>query len=869
MKHKLMLGMMIVMGVMFKWASFATLLGVSETYPTVNYVSTSEYSLTYTQSNELFSISTTPRALVLSSSSGGAIISGGSLTVNFLVDNNGNLAGSNPGDNGDDLALSGSVTVNGTNYSGVLLEGTIFAFGYLGGSPSEYDFRFSPNGGPLADLFCGDISMILTSEGSTFTGNFTANFNGQTKGEIGAEDIYPPIIVCPSNIVAQCSYTTNGLNGAYVSYPTPTVSDNCDSTPAVVCTPPSGSFFALPPPPANSSNYVVTCVASDTAGNTNVCTFTITVEDTMPPEFSDTNNPIIEFGLNSPIVLTNDPGECYATYTFPIPTVIDCCGGTDYVDVTAVTETGASITLTNLGNGDLQGEFPVDVTGTNIITVTAADQRGNTSEHQVAVVVQDTEPPTLECQDETATFKPMLTNATSCIEASFNSSCIVSNDYIWFVSVIQNPSCFNQAPFTVHFFNQTITLVVDSTNIVLDVPDSYVTFSNGVACASTTFTNGDWITYTRPGLQGNTFLSGLAWKVPFNLNNTINRNVPGYCWGKDNFNPCGSRCQVVSATWCGMFSVNNPGVSIQWQWGAVVENKLSTNYNLCGIKPVDCNRYSCWLNSDPAGSCENYKNCLVQGACGRGSYYCGWSQVSDCTGVLSDCKRANLGMGPVCEGAVDYTPPVAVDNCGGPVTVVCTPPPGSVFGPGQYTITAVATDAAGNTNTCTFTLTVVAPLQVVFDCPMDDNLQDNTAQPDSGFNDMNCPDAPGTTEYVTPFHCGSTVVHCVRLLDCNGNDVTCSEAPYVTVHIDVTERMGCYTNSCLVNIPPLNYQGIGCAGGIMVPNNNGEFEYDLNTSGYQTGTLNTDIFFRSCVWVEYNSSPGCPVGLEDVILQSQ
>jgi hypothetical protein len=851
-------------------SAFATLLNVNPTFPKFSYNNISVFSQTYTASNELFTINSAAQTVFFASGGAPSIIHSGNLQIQVAVDNNGNLVGGAPGDGGNDFILSGTVTQGTNSYSGVLLTGTVFGFGYLnsgGTSVTLYDFRFTPTGGALAGLFCGNIAVQVTSGDSTFNNNFTVNFNGQAKGTIGSEDTTSPTIVCPTNIVAECHFT-NGLAGAYVNYPNPVVADNCDPNPTVVCTPPSGSFFALPPPPANSTNYTVTCVATDASGNTNTCSFTITVQDTMPPEFADPNNPVIQSSLNAPIMLTNSASECSATFTFPVPTAMDCCGNTDTVTVSAIDENGDTITLTNIGSGLLQGVFPVDQTGTNIITIVADDGRGNQTEHQAAVEVVDVQPPTLVCSDQTATFKPILTNALSCISANFQNLCIVSNQYIWFSSVIQNPACYYRGSFTVHVFSQTIQLCIDNTNLTLNVPDAYVTFSNGVATTSTVFTNGDWITITKPGLQGNTFVSGLAWKVPFSLNNTINNRFSGYCWGKDNYNPCNSRCTVESATWCARFAVNTPGVVIQWQWGAVVENNLTTNYNLCGVKPVDDGNSSCFRNCDPAGSCENFKSCLVSGACGRGWYYCGRTLTPDCTGILSACQRANLGMGSICEGAVEFTPPMAVDNCGGAVTVVCTPPPGTVLGPGTYPVTAVATDASGNTNTCTFNLTVVPPLQVVFDCPANDNLDDNSASPDSGYSDMNCPDSPGTTEYVTPFKCGSTVLHCVRLLDCNGNDVTCQEAPYVTVHMDVTERVGCYTNSTVVSIPSMNYNWIGSPGGIMVPCN-GEFEYNLNTSGYQTGTLNTDVFFRSCVWVEYNSSPGVPVGLEDVILQSQ
>jgi hypothetical protein len=48
----------------------------------------------------------------------------------------------------------------------------------------------------------------------------------------------------------------------------------------------------------------------------------------------------------------------------------------------------------------------------------------------------------------------------------------------------------------------------------------------------------------------------------------------------------------------------------------------------------------------------------------------------------------------------------ATDNCSGPVTIVCTPPSGSVFPVGITTVTCVASDACGNSSQCTFTVTV-------------------------------------------------------------------------------------------------------------------------------------------------------------------
>jgi hypothetical protein len=85
-------------------------------------------------------------------------------------------------------------------------------------------------------------------------------------------DTTPPVIVCPADIMAECT----GMGGAIVNYADPTVTDACDPMPMLTCVPPSGSLFPLGP-------TVVTCTATDMAGNAAACMFTVTVVDTTPP----------------------------------------------------------------------------------------------------------------------------------------------------------------------------------------------------------------------------------------------------------------------------------------------------------------------------------------------------------------------------------------------------------------------------------------------------------------------------------------------------------------------------------------------------------------------------------------------------------
>jgi hypothetical protein len=74
---------------------------------------------------------------------------------------------------------------------------------------------------------------------------------------------------------------------------------------------------------------------------------------------------------------------------------------------------------------------------------------------------------------------------------------------------------------------------------------------------------------------------------------------------------------------------------------------------------------------------------------------------------------------PIATTAVGtFPPPVASDNCPG-VTVACVPPSGTPFPVGTTTVTCTATDASGNTATCSFSVTAFNV------CLQDDNNPGN------------------------------------------------------------------------------------------------------------------------------------------------
>ena len=121
---------------------------------------------------------------------------------------------------------------------------------------------------------------------SAFTGAFHPGYGGHRhyaeqiliplRGALDVKyDRVPPTLTPLANIVSPAT----GPGGAVLGYVVPTASDDRDPSPVVVCAPPSGSTVPLGTP-------VVTCTATDAAGNSAVTSFGVTVVDTTPPSVS-------------------------------------------------------------------------------------------------------------------------------------------------------------------------------------------------------------------------------------------------------------------------------------------------------------------------------------------------------------------------------------------------------------------------------------------------------------------------------------------------------------------------------------------------------------------------------------------------------
>jgi hypothetical protein len=147
-----------------------------------------------------------------------------------------------------------------------------------------YRLLFSSPDGASSGVFYDAASDRLYYFNGTATAIEVANLDGSGRsvlvqgiplGQIVRVVHIPiagPTINCPGDLSVS---NDPGLCSAVVSFNVTATGDS----PNVVCSPPSGSSFAV-------GNTLVHCVATDTAGNTASCSFTVTVEDRQAPSIA-------------------------------------------------------------------------------------------------------------------------------------------------------------------------------------------------------------------------------------------------------------------------------------------------------------------------------------------------------------------------------------------------------------------------------------------------------------------------------------------------------------------------------------------------------------------------------------------------------
>ena len=584
-------------------------------------------------------------------------------------------------------------------------------------------------------------TTVVTYTATDAVGNTsTCSFN-----VIVQDNTNPLISGCPSNITV----SANASCQATVNWTAPTVSDNCGGTLTLTTTKNPGTLF-------NLGTTLVTYTATDAAGNTSACSFNVTVQDN--------TNPVIT-GCPSNITVSAN-ASCQATVNWTVPTVTDNCGGT--LTLTATKNPG---TIFNLG--------------TTIVTYTAADAAGNTSTCSFNVIVQDN-------------TNPVIAGCPSNITVSANAACQATVN--WTAPTVSD-NCggtltltSTKNPGTVFNLGTTVVtytasdavgnistcsfnvLVQDNTNPVITGCPSTITVNANGSCqanvnwiapiASDNCTSVTLTTTKNPGTVfnlGTTVVTYTATDAALNTS-TCSFNVVVL----DNTIPvitgCPSNITVSANASC--------NATVNWTAPSASDNcggtpTLTTTKNPGTVFNLGTTVVT-YTATDAAG---NFSTCSFNVI------------VQDNTGPLITGCPSNITVSAngTCQATVSWTAPTISDNCAGGLSLTPTKLPGTVFNLGTTVVTYTATDAAGNTSTCSFNVLVRDDTNpTITGCPSDITVTaDVTCHAVVSWtlpavsDNCNGANISSTVNPGTPFDIGTTVVT-YTATDVSGNISTCS-----------------------------------------------------------------------------------------------
>jgi hypothetical protein len=400
-------------------------------------------------------------------------------------------------------------------------------------------------------------------------------------------DTNAPAINCPAPMVVNADSGQCGKSNVIF---TVTATDDCDATPTVVSTPASGSSFPV-------GTTTVTSVVTDDAGNTNSCSFTVTVIDDQPPLIVCSTN----------IVVTNSLGLCSAVVTF-------------------TTNASDNCTVTNLVSTPPSGSaFPV---GTTTVTNIATDASGNSSACTFTVTVIDNQAPTLTCP----TNITVAANSGLCSATNVNLGTPASSDNCGVTSLTNNgPAIY----------------LAGTTPVVWSASDASGNTTTCTQLVTVIDTQPPIITCSTNRLVEVSSTTG----TPVFFSTTATDN-------------CGTVTKFCSIESGGLF-----GLGITTVHCAAFDPSLNASVCFFNVTVID--------TTPPVIACP--------------------------TNQTVGCNRTNGAVVDFIVGAID----VGDSN----VIVTANPPSGSTFPMGTTTVFCTASDHSGNTNTCSFTITVVeAPI---------------------------------------------------------------------------------------------------------------------------------------------------------------
>ena len=509
------------------------------------------------------------------------------------------------------------------------------------------------------------------------------------------------------------------------------------------------------------------------------------------------------------------------------------CTANQAAAVTPSSASGSDACTAVTISGPAAGSYPL---GTTSVTYTAHDTSGNATSCSSTISVVDTTAPTLACPS------PIVTECTGAKSAGVVPGAALASDACS-SPTITGPAAGSYPLGTtpVSYTARDVSGNATSCSSSISVVD---TTAPSLACPApiTAECTGNEAANVTPGSAlGSDVCSNVTITGPAAGSYPLGTTTVAYTASDESLNAtaCSSSISVVDTT---APSITCPDAIVAECTGngaANVTPGIATASDTCS--PVNVTGPA--AGSYPLGS--TLVNYSASDTSGNASSCSAAINVVDTTapviavpsGTATQYVVGSCGSGALSVPVV----PTAVDGCQGPLAVTCTTVAGTSYG--ANTVTCTATDASGNSSSVALTLVVMQPLTVVFDPPLVGG---------------------GTVE--NRFTAGQTLVNKVRLLDCSKNDVT-TTAP-VTVRIDVTLEQSSGGVTTEIADVPETFNGVGDSGSRLVLVS-GDYQYNLSTTGYQTGTQYNAKFYQSKISVSYDSAPALVAGSEVAHLESK
>ncbi len=213
---------------------------------------------------------------------------------------------------------------------------------------------------------CSDIGMnTVTLTVEDFAGNVST-----CDAFVEIVDITPPLVICPSNVILDNEL---GQCGAVFEYGMPETEDNCgvqniELTEGLA----SGELFPL-------GETIMEITATDTSGNTTVCSYSVTVIDSEMLVVECPENQILEASNNCTAILSD-----YSN----LVQIVDNC--TSDFSISQFPEEGTV------------------VSGEQLVSFTISDEAGNSVICALMVEVVDTQAPEIQCPEDIVQVSPIV-----------------------------------------------------------------------------------------------------------------------------------------------------------------------------------------------------------------------------------------------------------------------------------------------------------------------------------------------------------------------------------------------------------------------------------------------------------------------------